>query len=312
MRLLDMFLANYLRNLIPNISLPLALSNNVNITDIDITTVCGLNGTQYECICEEQHVWTNDTCKAYQVCDKIVGDTCGCIQALPSEGQLCQRDINECEDALSVCGQYSNCTNIIGSHMCSCWSGFTASNKDSPVSRNNSCQDIDECLVSPSVCGPNSICTNVLGFYNCSCLDGFTATNTNLTNSISVTCRDVDECGDKLAFCGPNSICTNTIGSYNCSCSSGFTVINRSQPVSNSNPCNVSLPLSEYLIEIQINTMNSSIIDQLRTLLMSFNLPYTISDSTNITEINITTGVYSVSALCCIVKIKLYLSSILP
>ncbi len=49
-------------------------------------------------------------------------------------------DINECEDAVSVCGQYSDCINIIGSHMCSCWSGFNTSNKDSPVSRNNSCQ----------------------------------------------------------------------------------------------------------------------------------------------------------------------------
>lgn len=74
----------------------------------------------------------------------------------------------------------------------------------------------------------------------------------------------------------------------------------------------VPLPLSEYLIEIQINTMNSAIVDQLRTLLMSFNVPYTISDSTNITEINITTGIYSAFALMCgIAQIKLYLSSIL-
>lgn len=54
-------------------------------------TVCGLNGTQYECKCEERHVWPNDTCRAYHECDEIVGGTCGCIQALPSEGPLCQR-----------------------------------------------------------------------------------------------------------------------------------------------------------------------------------------------------------------------------
>lgn len=59
----------------------------------------------------------------------------------------------------------------------------------------------------------------------------------------------------------------------------------------------VTLPLTEYLIEIQINSVDSSVTDQLRTLLMSFNLPYIISDSTNITEISITTGTSSVSAL---------------
>ncbi|XP_056125215.1 protein jagged-1b-like [Rhinichthys klamathensis goyatoka] len=288
-RFFDLFLVNYLRDLVRNISLPLTLSSSINITDIDMTTVCGLNGTQYECKCEERHVWPNDTCRAYHECDEIVGGTCGCIQALPSEGPLCQRDINECKDAVSVCGQYSDCINIIGSHMCSCWSGFNSSNKDSPVSRNNSCQDIDECLVSPSVCGPDSNCTNEIGSYNCSCLDGFTVTNSSLTISINNTCRDVNDCLKTSEFCGPNSRCTNSVGSYNCSCLSGFTVTNMNQPISISNPCNVTLPLTEYLIEIQINSVDSSVTDQLRTLLMSFNLPYIISDSTNITEINITT-----------------------
>lgn len=56
---------------------------------------------------------------------------------------------------------------------------------------------------------------------------------------------------------------------------------------------------AEYLTEIQIDAENTSIIDQLMSYLMSFSLPYKISDSTNITEINITTGMSSVSALTC-------------
>ncbi|KTF97429.1 hypothetical protein cypCar_00034189, partial [Cyprinus carpio] len=66
---LDLFPVDYLRNLVTNTSLPLTLNNNTHITDIDMTTVCGLNGTEYECKCEEQHFWPNDTCRAYQVCD---------------------------------------------------------------------------------------------------------------------------------------------------------------------------------------------------------------------------------------------------
>jgi len=37
-RFFDLFLVNYLRSLIMNISLPLTLSNSINITDIDMTT----------------------------------------------------------------------------------------------------------------------------------------------------------------------------------------------------------------------------------------------------------------------------------
>ncbi|XP_043074540.1 adhesion G protein-coupled receptor F5-like isoform X2 [Puntigrus tetrazona] len=234
----DLFLVDYLRNLVTNTSLPFPLNNNINITDIDMTTVCGLNGTEYECQCEQDHVWPSDTCRAYQVCDGIVGGTCGCIQALPSEGPLCLKDINECKDAVSVCGPYSDCINFIGSHMCSCWSGFNTSNKDSPVSRNNSCQDINECLFSSPVCGPNSICTNQLGSYNCSCLDGFTATNSLLLISNNNTCRDVNECLQTTEVCGPNSRCTNLIGSYSCSCLTGYTVTNSSELVRARNPCN--------------------------------------------------------------------------
>ena len=34
-------------------------------------------------------------------------------------------DINECEDDPEICGMNANCTNTIGSYMCSCSSGYT-------------------------------------------------------------------------------------------------------------------------------------------------------------------------------------------
>ena len=34
-------------------------------------------------------------------------------------------DINECEDEPEICGINANCTNTIGSYMCSCSSGYT-------------------------------------------------------------------------------------------------------------------------------------------------------------------------------------------
>ncbi|XP_067273924.1 adhesion G protein-coupled receptor F5-like [Pseudorasbora parva] len=188
-RFFDLFLENYSRNIIRNISLPLTLSNRINITEIDMTTVCGLNGTEYECKCEENHVWPNDTCRAYHECDAIVGGTCGCIQALPSEGPLCQRDINECAISPSVCGSNSTCTNEIGSYNCSCLDGFSATNSNLTISINNTCTDVNECLKTSEFCGLNSYCTNSFGSYNCSCLSGFTVTNRNQPVSTSNPCN---------------------------------------------------------------------------------------------------------------------------
>ena len=34
-------------------------------------------------------------------------------------------DINECGDDPEICGMNANCTNTIGSYMCSCLSGYT-------------------------------------------------------------------------------------------------------------------------------------------------------------------------------------------
>ena len=34
-------------------------------------------------------------------------------------------DINECEDDPEFCGMNANCTNTVGSYMCSCSSGYT-------------------------------------------------------------------------------------------------------------------------------------------------------------------------------------------
>ena len=34
-------------------------------------------------------------------------------------------DINECANDPEICGMKSNCTNTVGSYMCSCVSGYT-------------------------------------------------------------------------------------------------------------------------------------------------------------------------------------------
>uniref|UniRef100_A0A671QV57 Adhesion G protein-coupled receptor F5-like n=1 Tax=Sinocyclocheilus anshuiensis TaxID=1608454 RepID=A0A671QV57_9TELE len=118
-------------------------------------------------------------------------------------------DVDECVEISDICGPNSICNNTVGSHNCSCTSGYNVTDTNLPINNIYECLDspsvcwpnshcynengsylyIDECLFSPSVCGPDSNCTNEIGSYNCSCLDGFTATNSSLLISINNTCR---------------------------------------------------------------------------------------------------------------------------
>ncbi|XP_052390659.1 adhesion G protein-coupled receptor F4-like [Carassius gibelio] len=205
---LDLFPAEFLRNLVTNTSLPLTLNNNTHITDIDMTTdineclfcpsVCGPNSTctnqlgSYNCSCLDGFTATNSS--------------------LPiSINNICT-DVNECLKTSEFCGPNSNCTNSVGSYNCSCLSGFTVTNSSEPVSASNPCNDINECQFIPSVCGPNSECTNQLGSYNCSCLSGFTVTNSSEPVSASNPCNGFDCKNEELGAGKTNDVKTGVCG----------------------------------------------------------------------------------------------------
>lgn len=113
-------------------------------------------------------------------------------------------DIVECVENPEICGPDANCTNLIGSHNCTCHSGYRLNNLEVIASITNPCTgartkhsfhssflgsegilrpcwdlfgsnfaDIDECVESPGICGKNTVCTNVPGTFFCSCPDGF-------------------------------------------------------------------------------------------------------------------------------------------
>lgn len=52
--------------------------------------VCYLNGTDFQCRCEDQYVWSYVNCITYGACDDIIDGTCGCINSIPSSGQHCE------------------------------------------------------------------------------------------------------------------------------------------------------------------------------------------------------------------------------
>ncbi|KAM8846140.1 uncharacterized protein ACB058_012591 [Synchiropus picturatus] len=89
----DLETVNYLRSLINNGSFSLTLGPTVNLTSIEITTVCNPNGTGFQCRCEDEFYWSGLLCNTYGACDDILDGTCSCINGLPSAGQYCQPQI---------------------------------------------------------------------------------------------------------------------------------------------------------------------------------------------------------------------------
>ncbi|RMX43885.1 hypothetical protein pdam_00021080 [Pocillopora damicornis] len=113
--------------------------------------------------------------------------------------------IDECARNLS-CHVNANCTNTIGSHVCTCHTGYTGDGQ--------TCSDIDECQKNTHNCHLNATCQNTNGSFVCTCLFGFNGDGRN--------CTDIDECARNLS-CHVNANCTNKIGSHACTCHTGYT-----------------------------------------------------------------------------------------
>ncbi|XP_063757885.1 uncharacterized protein LOC134876725 isoform X3 [Eleginops maclovinus] len=82
--------ADQLRNAVNSLTLPVQISSLVNILDVNITTVCSQDNTGFQCRCENDYLWPCDKCDTYGKCDGNTSNTCGCINAIPPEGQYCQ------------------------------------------------------------------------------------------------------------------------------------------------------------------------------------------------------------------------------
>ncbi|MEQ2162816.1 hypothetical protein GOODEAATRI_023832 [Goodea atripinnis] len=91
-----------LQSILNNLSFPILINNTTEISNIHATTVCSPNKTRYQCRCEENFVWSYKNCITYGVCDVIIGDTCGCINDLPADGQFCQGNSSQTVTTLTT------------------------------------------------------------------------------------------------------------------------------------------------------------------------------------------------------------------
>ncbi|XP_055366983.1 adhesion G protein-coupled receptor E2-like [Betta splendens] len=174
-----------------------------------------------------------DSCGPNAMCSADGGCVCVPGMAIPygywpdSSSYGCS-DINECQVS-GICGPASVCANTIGSYICSCQTGYIATNSSAPPGSTNPCTDINECLVV--VC-ENGQCVNNPGSYRCACYQGY-----QINTTAPTVCQDIDECLNTAINCGPYANCTNTLGSFTCTCLVGFIATNPTAPVAWNNLC---------------------------------------------------------------------------
>lgn len=77
-------------------------------------------------------------------------------------------DFDECSDFQSNnCDTtVSECVNVYGSYICTCYSGFHKVNE--------TCIDVNECYLNMHDCYSPNACVNTIGSYDCKCSAGFT------------------------------------------------------------------------------------------------------------------------------------------
>ncbi|XP_073413707.1 latent-transforming growth factor beta-binding protein 1 isoform X2 [Dendrobates tinctorius] len=114
-------------------------------------------------------------------------------------------DIDECQEDTSLCAN-GDCSNLEGSYMCTCRTGFES------TSDSKQCIDIDECQLG-NLC-LNGRCQNIEGSFLCSCNRGYQL------SPARDRCDDIDECQD-TSLCGHGK-CRNTRGSFTCICNDGY------------------------------------------------------------------------------------------
>ncbi|XP_053542633.1 uncharacterized protein LOC108276944 isoform X2 [Ictalurus punctatus] len=261
----DVTVLDQLRNILKTLSLP-SINNNINITEINITTVCSLNGTEYQCRCEDQYFWPCEKCKLYGSCGYVTNSSCGCINALPYDGHFCQ-PISELTNN-STCPMETRTAEYLIEIEISAVD-VTVLNQLRNILKTLSLHTINSNINITEI-NITTVCSLNGTEYQCRCEDQYFWPCEKCT--VYGTCGNVTN-----SSCG----CINAIPNDGHFC----------QPINelmNNSTCPTEPPPAEYLIEIEISAVDVTVLDQLRNILKTLSLP-SINNNINITEINITT-----------------------
>uniref|UniRef100_A0A8C5D1F8 Adhesion G protein-coupled receptor F5 n=1 Tax=Gadus morhua TaxID=8049 RepID=A0A8C5D1F8_GADMO len=252
LHLIDLATLETLRARLENSSFPLALSPAVEITDINITTVCSPFGAGFQCTCEDPYRWPCDKCLLHGSCDNITDETCGCINALPPDEEYCQLSQLSppvfYEYLITIELQTTNVTVIEELRS-------ILDNISYPF-------PIDSTILISEV-NITTVCSPFGAGFQCTCEDPY-----------RWPC-------DKCLLHGS---CDN-ITDETCGCINALPPDEEYCQLSQLSPPVVY----EYLTTIELQTTNVTVIEDLRSILDNISYPFPIDNNILISEVNITT-----------------------
>ncbi|XP_069559150.1 adhesion G protein-coupled receptor F5-like [Brachyistius frenatus] len=298
-----------LRLILNTLQFPLLINSTGEITSIDITTVCSPNMTRYQCTCEESFAWSFNSCINHEACDDIIGDTCGCINALPADGQYCQPNSSQTaitpttpspsppidpviieidvDLRVQVFTMPTNFFDLVRD---------TLRNLTYPIIISESLNVTD--LNFTTGCYPNA--TQGL---QCQCEEQFAWSCDKCriygecSNASTQTCSCINGLPSDGQFCEPITsipLCPTLPPEISTTTPTTMTTT----MISTTTTTSPSPPIDPVIIEIdvdlrvQVFTMPTNFFDLVRDTLRNLTYPIIISESLNVTDLNFTTGCY--------------------
>ncbi|KAL7388956.1 hypothetical protein ABVT39_024000 [Epinephelus coioides] len=265
----DFETVDYLRSFLDNGNVPLTLAPTVNVIQVDITTVCYLNGTNSQCRCEEQYVWSHGDCNTYGACDEVIDETCGCINNIPTNGRFCKPKTAPpvvYEYILSVELNISDVTLINQLRI-------ILKNINYPININNQIQSNNVNI--------STVCSLSSGGYQCRCEDQYLwscdqcFTYGSCNNITDDTCGCISAIPPDGIYCQP--------ADWNNFTACPLTTVSPS-------PTPTTPPIVyEYIFSIELNISDITVVNQLRNILRNINYPISITNRIQINDVNIST-----------------------
>ncbi|KAL0967497.1 hypothetical protein UPYG_G00253000 [Umbra pygmaea] len=268
--------------------LPFTINNSTEISEVNITTVCNPESFGYQCRCEDQYLLSCDQCRSLGSCDNITSETCGCINAIPPDGQYCQsvleQNVTSCSTTTAFPITDSTIQQILYTYRIDVELNTTdvatintiltdLGNEIYPVMINNM-TDITGANIT-TVCNPESF------GYQCRCEDQYLLSCDQCRSLGSCDNITSETCGCINAIPPDGQYCQSVLQQNVTSCSTTTAF-----PITDST---IQQILYTYRIDVELNTTDVATINTILTDLGNESYPVMINNMTDITGANITT-----------------------